>query len=213
MFGLNFLNPVLTGATMGDGRPNNSLSDMNALARAYKEARAAKHAAAPPHPGLWDSLKGFGHDFTQGLAGGGVQAPPAPPQAPPSVPALGGMGLFPPAQPGPDDWLSNAQRMPLQSAPLSTPPPAFAQGGDPMTAGSTPQPHHMAAAHAPVPMPQSRPAEAPQPDPSSMGWFQRNALMQKDPNTGASLFDPQANATGPEVVQKFMNYLHRKDVA
>lgn len=92
---------------------------------------------------------------------------------------------------------------------------------------------------APVPMPQARPAgAAPQvnPDgsiagalgPTSVGgaplvgqaapqaqpdtsFFMRNALMQRDPITGA-LIDPSgaASVSGPDLIQKMMAYLHNK---
>lgn len=69
-----------------------------------------------------------------------------------------------------------------------------------------------AQAQAPVPMPQPRPAEAPT-APPDMSFFQRNAAMMRDPMTGDFL-DPQAgkqaDATGPDLIQKFMNYFHNK---
>jgi hypothetical protein len=65
-----------------------------------------------------------------------------------------------------------------------------------------------------VPLPQTRPASAPQaPDP--MSWFMRNARMMRDPATG-EFIDPQgaadAQVRGPDLISKMMKYLHNKDV-
>jgi hypothetical protein len=61
-------------------------------------------------------------------------------------------------------------------------------------------------------MPQARPASAPQAQ-EPMSFFQRNAAMMRDPSTGDCI-DPaaaqRADATGPDLVQKFMNYFHSK---
>ncbi len=115
----------------------------------------------------------------------------------------------------------------------------FPQGSDPMTAGGlappaapvTPQVsdgsfNSIDAAAAPqatpalppaaVPMPQPRPEEAPTPQPGGMGFFARNTAMMRDPVTGDFL-DPtagrQAEASGPDLIQKYMTYLHGKNNA
>lgn len=121
--------------------------------------------------------------------------------------------------------------------PPSPAPSSYAAGSDPMTAGgavangpglpqasaSGPSPLDTAAwpfgpvgapSHASVPTPQPRPAEAPQPEaPSPMGWFARNTAMQRDPLSGDFL-DPasaqRAEVSGPDLIQKYMNYLHNK---
>jgi hypothetical protein len=55
--------------------------------------------------------------------------------------------------------------------------------------------------------------DAPQP-PQDMGFFARNAAMQRDPSSGAFI-DPtnaeRAQAGGPDVIQKLMSYFHNKD--
>lgn len=71
-----------------------------------------------------------------------------------------------------------------QGANVSQPQPG-AWPSTPQTPLPAPRP---AAANSPVPMPMPRPAEAPSADP--MGWFQRNAYLQTDPETGAYL-DPE----------------------
>lgn len=107
------------------------------------------------------------------------------------------------------------QTDPVAQAPAPAPYP---QAEDPMGApalyraspGATPpQP-------ASIPMPQARPAEAPQ----DMGFFQRNAAMMQDPNNPGSFIDPEAasraqasqasSASGPDVIQKLLDMFHRK---
>lgn len=126
-------------------------------------------------------------------------APQGPAAAPaPSVPALGGLGLFPPTSPQSPNWLRDAQMTPT-NAPAPAPAPA------------APAPAPQAAT---VPMPAARPAAAPAaPDP--MSWFQRNAALMTDP-AGGGFIDPQAAARanaqvrGPDLIAKMMNYLHDK---
>lgn len=122
----------------------------------------------------------------------------------------------------------NATPMPPQGAtpgpsvPISTsnytPRTPYPQGTDPMTAGGpTSAPMYpmgtdpMTAGAQAVPMPMARPAEAPQADP--MSFFQRNSAMMRDPMTG-QFIDPtagaQAQASGPDLISKMMNYLHNK---
>ena len=145
-----------------------------------------------PPPGVTDALAA-------------AKAPPAAPQAPaapqdPSVPALGGLGLFPAPGATPMDWAKMAQwKNPDQpAAPAPAPQPAAA-----------PSP----APQASVPLPQPRPDAAPQAEPD-MGFFQRNAMMMRDPITGAFI-DPTGAATaqsvrGPDLIAKMMGYLSNK---
>jgi hypothetical protein len=62
----------------------------------------------------------------------------------------------------------------------------------------------------PVPMPQARPAEAPQAEPDT-SFFMRNALSMRDPSTG-EMIDPSgaASVKGPDLISKMMTYLHNK---
>lgn len=123
--------------------------------------------------------------------------PPAPPGPPPPSVPISVSNYSPPSQVQPTQAMPPAQGLDLPMAP-SVPMPQ----PRPQMAAPTPAP-------APVPVPQPRPAEAPQP----MGFFARNTAMMRDPLTGAFL-DPasakQADATGPDVIQKFMNYFHNK---
>jgi hypothetical protein len=106
-------------------------------------------------------------------------------------------------------------------APPAPPAPMYPVGSDPMTAGgiapSVPLQAPRPAQTPPqaVPLPMVRPADAPQ-APAPMGFFARNTAMMRDPSTGDFL-DPaaaqKADATGPDVIQKMMNYFHNKDVA
>ncbi|WP_456723053.1 hypothetical protein [Bradyrhizobium sp. USDA 4350] len=63
-----------------------------------------------------------------------------------------------------------------------------------------------------MPMPQPRPAEAPQAQPDT-SFFMRNALMMQDPN-GGGYIDPQgaASVRGPDLINKMMTYLHNKEM-
>jgi len=84
----------------------------------------------------------------------------------------------------------------------------YPQAEDPMTAGyAAPDPNRGGMT---VPVPQARPAEAPQPEPDT-GFFMRNALMMQDPN-GGGFIDPQgaASVRGPDLISKMMGYLHNK---
>lgn len=78
----------------------------------------------------------------------------------------------------------DASQMPWLSS-LTFPMKAPASQGFPQSPMNA-----QAQAPSPVPMPMPRPAEAPQGDPM-MSAFQRNAALQKDPNTGEFL-DPEA---------------------
>lgn len=111
------------------------------------------------------------------------------------------------------------------------PPEApYPQGTDPMTAGLPAAPSYPAvdpmAGHASpgpavqtarptlpnpqVPLPQARPAEAPQPEPDT-SFFMRNAMMMRDPTSG-DFIDPTgaASVRGPDLINKMMGYLHNK---
>jgi hypothetical protein len=202
----------------GDGRAGNSGNEMEALQNAYGAARASP--AAPKGDRL-------------------PIAPQASPQAP-QVPQAPAAGMSPGTaadmgwqnfdhraanMPGMADGLLKlgaqrlAQAQPQAPAPAPQPPPAapVVAQGDPVGAGvPLPAPRPQAAPSAPaaqpVPMPQPRPAEAPQQAPG-MSFWQRNAAMMRDPITG-SFLDPaaaqRADATGPELIQKFMNYFNDK---
>lgn len=124
-------------------------------------------------------------------------AAPDGPQAPPTqpMPAMGGTGIFPPAPPQPMDWLKGAQWQnpsPPAAPPQAPPAPATADAG--------------------VPMPQARPADAPQAQPDT-SFFMRNALMMRDPSTN-QLIDPMgaSQVRGPDLINKMMAYLHNKDM-
>lgn len=112
--------------------------------------------------------------------------------------ALGAQRMAQPPQPQQAPPLPPPQVVgPAPGTPPTPAPPVMAQGGP---------------VGASVQMPQPRPAAAPQPDPA-MSFWQRNAAMMRDPSTGDFL-DPasakRADATGPDLVQKFMNYFHDK---
>lgn len=136
----------------------------------------------------------------------GSAAPPAAPAAQPSapsvnVPALGGLGLFPGAPSQPNTAMNTAQSYmahPQATAPVTAPAPA-PQAAPPQQIASPP-------------MPQARPAGAPQAQPDT-GFFMRNALMMQDPN-GGGYIDPQgaASVRGPDLIKKMTAYLHNKDM-
>lgn len=187
-------NPQATGTSF-DGSP----STLDYLKQAYGWASDPygvnkADAAAPPAPP------------TSAAPAAHAAAPPPPPvQAPdvaqasqPDVPALGGLGLFPPQQAEPPNWLRDAQL-----GPRGFPP------GMPL-----PQPTRPPQASSPVPMPMARPAEAPQEQPD-MGFFARNTAMMQDPMTG-QFIDPsaaqRAQVRGPDLINKMMAYLHGKDI-
>lgn len=169
--------PEVGMLTMGDGRPDNSPSDLSALVKAYKEARLAKNQPSPLDNAQWPF--------------GPVGAPKAP------SPPISTDNSGPPPAP-------QAPQVPPPAAPQPVPSANVSLPMAPSVPMPTPRPQ------MPIPMPQPRPAEAPQPD---MGFFARNAAMMRDPMSGDYL-DPQAaqraDASGPQVIQKFMNYLHNK---
>jgi hypothetical protein len=84
-----------------------------------------------------------------------------------------------------------------------------------MFPGAAPQAAPAAQTAAPqstpqVPMPQARPAEAPQAEPDT-SFFMRNVLSMRDPSTG-EMIDPSgaASVKGPDLISKMMTYLHNK---
>lgn len=147
-------------------------------------------------------------------------------------------GVNKPQAPAPAPYPAGSDPMTAGGTPTPpTPAPSYPAGSDPMAAGGAvsngpglphasangPSPLDNAAwpfgpvgapSHGTVPTPQPRPAEAPQPEaPSPMGWFARNTAMQRDPLSGDFL-DPaaaqRADVSGPDLIQKYMNYLHNK---
>lgn len=112
---------------------------------------------------------------------------------------------------------TGAPAVPQQAALQPTQPMPPVQGLDlPRGPGvPMPQPRPQMAAAPSVPMPQARPAvpddtpqPAPQPDTS---FFMRNALMMKDPSSGAYI-DPMGaqSVRGPDLISKMLNVLHNK---
>jgi hypothetical protein len=99
---------------------------------------------------------------------------------------------------------------PPAPAPVDMGPPALS------AAAMAPQGPPAPAPAPAVPMPQARPPEAPQaPEPMSM--FQRNALMMRDPSSGAFIdpvgADRAQQASGPDVINKLLDMFHKKDNA
>jgi hypothetical protein len=185
-----FMGPMGTVIGMGDGRPDNTLTDMQSLTRAHAEARAKRLAAAQ----------------------GGLGSPPASP-VPPSA-------LAPEWQKFKEQADKQAELKP--AVPLGSPAanlPWWASGdmtkmfpgaGQPAPQ-ATPAAQTAAPQSAPqVPMPQARPAEAPQAEPDT-GFFMRNALSMRDPSTG-EMIDPSGaqSVRGPDLISKMMTYLHNK---
>lgn len=182
---------------IGDGRPDNSPGDLSALVKAYAQARAQKQARQAPQP-VAPSPPISGPQTPT------PPAPPAPPAAPPAPPtadpaSMLGPHMFNPVQP------PNNPAVPswAQLGPLPSP-----AGGN----ASSPS----AAVPLPAPRPQPAPAvQAAVPQPG-MSFWQRNTAMMRDPATGAFL-DPQAaaqaDASGPDLIQKFMNHFNQKGLA
>lgn len=119
------MNPILrmlfgpaSMATIGDGRPGNSASDMDALTKAYAAARARKHggsfaqggdpmmasATLPPPPAPSAPFPQGTDPMTAGMPQGVPMPPPRPPQAPQPAPSVPMPMARPPEapQPAPD---------------------------------------------------------------------------------------------------------------
>jgi hypothetical protein len=190
-----FMGPMGTVIGMGDGRPDNTLSDMQSLTRAHAEARAKRLAAA--QGSLGSPAAPIIHPMTNS-----APAPAGPAPSPPISGISPGFQNSPPAAPA-----QSAPQMPWwASGDLSKMPGAAPQAPSP-----APAPAPVSAPQtAPVPMPQARPADAPQAPPDT-GFFMRNAMMQRDPMTG-QLLDPSASSSvsGPDLISKMMTYLHGK---
>jgi hypothetical protein len=127
------------------------------------------------------------------------------PQVPPQAPMAPGVSPPISGQPAPTPAIQPTQPMPpVQGLDMPMAPQV------PMP---QPRPPQAPQAQAQVPMPMARPEGAPSGQP--MGFFQRNTAMMRDPATG-DFIDPmaaqqaQADITGPALVQKFMNYLHKE---
>lgn len=148
------------------------------------------------------------------MTAGGSHVPTAVPQAPvPSstgVPALGGLGLFPPAAPMSQTPMQTAMATPAH---LPQPAPQPSQAPPVMAQGPT-APQGMALQYGPISVGGAPIAEGPQKPENTMGFFARNAAMMQDPSSGAFL-DPvnaaRAQASGPDVIQKLLDMFHRKD--
>lgn len=134
--------------------------------------------------------------------------------APPStfMPS-GGPGTFPvPGNSGPTPNQYVGNNFGGMAAPSGVPWWANAQGAN--FGAQAPSP--ATAGGGQVPMPMARPAVAPQAPPApQMSWFQRNAAMQRDPQTGAFL-DPSAAAAAqaqmgaqPSLIKKFSDLLFK----
>lgn len=95
------------------------------------------------------------------------------------------------------NWLQGAQQMPSSTLPPS--------GGSP-----TPEAPAVSQAPSAIPLPQARPAEAPQSQPDT-SFFMRNAMQMRDPVTNDFL-DPAGaqSVKGPDLIAKMMTYLHNK---
>lgn len=140
-----------------------------------------------------------------------VAAMPLPPTRPisgPSVPIStdnSGPSSSYSAGSAPVDRILQGHGMFNQSSPMDTMQWPFGPVGAPSASlASVPtQP-------ASVPMPQARPAEAPQAIPDT-SFFMRNALQMQDPN-GGGYIDPTgaASVRGPDLIAKMMSYLHNK---
>lgn len=132
---------------------------------------------------------------------------PRMPQVPISGPQAYEAELARQAHPSPMDRIAQGHAqfapspMAAQSSPMDSLPWPFGPIGAPQAAHQAPQAHPAA-----IPMPQARPAEAP-----DTSFFMRNALMQRDPMTGAFL-DPAgaASVKGPDLIAKMMGYLHNR---
>lgn len=129
---------------------------------------------------------------------------------------------FEPAKPTPAPAVSppistnNLPGLTAQAAPAPPPvqptqPMPPVQPMDAPAAVPMPTPRPQMAAPS-TPMPQARPVDAPQPE-APMGFFARNTALMRDPVSGAYL-DPaaaqRAEVTGPDLIQKFMQYFHNK---
>jgi hypothetical protein len=153
-----------------------------------------------------------------------VNAQPMPPKAPdtgPHPPISGPQNInFPQAPQAPSVPIStDNSAAPAPAAALGNPflPPWMtgaqwkAPAAAPTAAPAAPQTASAPIAPAGVPLPQARPAEAPQVPSDNTGFFMRNALMMQDPN-GGGFIDPTgaASVSGPDLISKMMAYLHQK---
>lgn len=177
-------------ALMGDGRPDNSPGDVAALAKAFAaehaKNQAAKAAVAPQAPTspTWPPPAGV-----------------APPISGPQDHEAGMNAPIQPTQPMPPVQGLDLPMAPHVPLPVARPPQA------------TPAPAASAVPNGTIPLPAPRPQSAPSGQP--MGFFAGNTAMMRDPISG-DFIDPvaaqnaQANISGPALVQKFMNLLHKE---
>lgn len=166
----------------GDGRPDNSSSDMQGLTDAYKAART--HSSVPA-----------GEVTSAPLPPVGV--PRAGEPGAPSVPISQSNYTPPPAAAPELPWWASGDM--TKMFPGASQAPAAAPQAAPV-----PMPR---ARPAQASAPQA-PAQESQPDTS---FFMRNAMMMRDPASG-ELIDPQgaASVRGPDLISKMMTYLHNK---
>lgn len=197
--------------TWGDGRPDSSPGDLSALVKAYGAAKSA--SAQPQGP---DALFG---PATLPQTAAPLPAGLIPPQAAPAQASAAPSPLPPPTTVGPGTigqptapQVSDGGYNAIDAA-ANSPAGPTSVGGAPLAgySGVTPQ-----AAPAPYGLGNRiRNASASLSDSgSTMPFFQRNTALQRDPITGDFL-DPQAaskaqEASGPDLIQKFMTYLHSK---
>lgn len=188
-------------ATMGDGRPDNSQADGDALQKLYEAVRAAN---ATPNGKVARGFAQFGMP---------TPASVAPPR--PSVPALGGLGLFPAAP--------HMNATPMQTA-MATPAPLPDPSAPVMAKDDTPAPRP----HGPYGPMSVGGAPLPDVGPSSVGGAplsgtpaQWNTVGGQPSAAQPSPLDtaqwpsgpigaPQA-ASGPDVIQKLMSFFGNKD--
>lgn len=199
----------------GDGRPDNSASDMSALTKAFAEARANKAFGAQARA-LANRVDQPSVPLTaQGAQNlGAPMAPPAPPPGAPGAPSvpvsLPNNSPPKPAAPQLPWWATgNAGQMFPGAAPAAPPAPVA-----PPTMGQRfAHAHPHTASTLGIGQPPA--AAAPQaPSPQPMGFFARNTAMMRDP-VGGDFIDPMAAAqaqaqTGPGLISKMMSVLNNK---
>lgn len=183
MFGMPSIPYGMLGVAGGtDTRPTNTPEDMSALQKLYAATVAQNRT---PNGRVARGFNQFGPQPTGPVA--------------PMLPT--------PPMPGPVDMSDP----PSASHPVASTPPALsAQAMAPQVPTSPPGGFPPQG----VPMPASRPVDAPAPTPD-MGFFARNVAMMRDPSSGAFI-DPtaadNAQASGPDVINKLMSYFKNKDV-
>lgn len=170
----------------GDGRPDNSASDIDALAQAYKADRTNAN---------YQVQRRFG------------AMQPSSPMTPNQQVADRFGGMQPPTQPTPNDQVANrfGGMQPPEQA-LAYAPPAPNRGNMTVPVPRARPQHQVGYSPADA---------APQAQQPQMSWFQRNAAMMHDPVTGGFI-DPQGAAVAQgqldqgSIIKKMIGYLHQK---